>query len=322
MRRVLQAPGLLVVWFVLVPHVAAREPYDLEDYRGRIRLSDGKYVPYYRTHPLSEDNRYIRRAIIVIHGLNRTPHSYFTYVVEAAQREGRLDDTLILAPKFQTAQDGPRRDEHRWRHGWSQGDRSQDGPGLSSFAVVDEVIALLTQRGRFRNLEMIVVAGHSAGGQFVNRYAAGARRVRGVRLRWLVMNPSSYLYLDRRRPRKLGKAFAVQKGAGSYNKYRYGVERLNAYMKRRGVRRIRENLLSRKVYYLTGTSDTGLQDLDVSKPARLQGRHRLERWRNYRAYVSLFPRWRRNATFRGVEGIGHSARGMFNSAAARRVLFR
>ena len=67
--------------------------------------------------------------------------------------------------------------------------------------MIDEVFDRLRDRKRFPNLSQVVLAGHSAGGQFVNRYAAGgqARANQGVRLKFLVMKPSPYIYLDRKR---------------------------------------------------------------------------------------------------------------------------
>ena len=52
---------------------------------------------------------------------------------------------------------------------------------------------------------MVVLAGHSAGGQFVQRYAVAGRAPtmlsqHGIHTRFVVANPSSYLYFDTRRP--------------------------------------------------------------------------------------------------------------------------
>ena len=87
---------------------------------------------------------------------------------------------------------------------------------LSSFAVADRLLAELSDAKRFPNLRRIVLAGHSAGGQFVNRYVAvgrlgesGAGPARRLEYRFLVANPSSYLYLDGRRPVAGGDRFEV-----------------------------------------------------------------------------------------------------------------
>ena len=46
---------------------------------------------------------------------------------------------------------------------------------ISSFEVIDQIISHIAEPDLFPNLATIVVAGHSAGGQHVNRYAAGTR---------------------------------------------------------------------------------------------------------------------------------------------------
>src|SRR5438445_52472 len=74
---------------------------------------------------------------------------------------------------------------------------------LTSFDFVDEILRKLANKQVFPNLKAIVVAGHSAGGQFVDRYAM-ANQVHdkvGVPVTYIVSNPSSYAYLDRMRPR-------------------------------------------------------------------------------------------------------------------------
>ena len=53
----------------------------------------------------------------------------------------------------------------------------------------------------------------------------------------------------------------------------------------------------------------------------LQGRNRLVRFRNYRAYAKLFPDWT-GSRFEIVPGIGHSSSRKFMGEAARRIIFR
>ena len=308
----------LLLALALVRFAFAGEPStDPAKSLGRITFSTGKKTPYYRTYPLNEENRNIKKAVIVIHGLNRTADSYFRYAVESARAEGRLKDTLIVAPKFQIKADNPDKDEHVWDGGWSQGDDSVDGKKFSAFEAVDEIVEHLTQRGKFPQLKFIYVAGHSAGGQFVNRYVAGANAAK-VTMIFVVMNPSSYMYVDNRRLSAPGKFTAM---ADTYNKYKYGMLDLNPYMRERAAR-LKINIFSRPTWYLAGTNDTGKEDLDEREPAMKQGKNRYDRWSNFRSYVQLFPDWRDNAFFESVPGVAHSANGMLNSAAARKILFR
>lgn len=307
--------------------VRAAEPCTKADAcRGQLTFSTGKKIPYYRTHPLNRPNDEITRAVIVIHGLSRNADGYFGYMVRAARTERRLEDTLIIAPRFQIAIDSPSSQQHFWSGGWSQGHRSLDSPRISSFAVIDELLAKLCSHGLFENLRCVVLAGHSAGGQFVNRYAAGGKGTssQAVETRYLIMNPSSYLYLDARRAVSgPDGGFAIPRAgvAPDYDDYKYGLVRMNSYMQAAGSERIRSNVFSRRAHYLGGAADTGSSNLDQRGGAMAQGKNRYERWRIYRNYVQLFPEWSDNAVFESVDGVGHSGREMFNSPEARRVLF-
>src|SRR5262249_51528255 len=68
------------------------------------------------------------------------------------------------------------------------------------------------RREAFPNLKLIVVTGHSAGGQFTHRYAAATHVEKQIRIpmRYVVANPSTYLYLDETRLR--ASATCAEKG--------------------------------------------------------------------------------------------------------------
>src|SRR5207237_2329690 len=73
---------------------------------------------------------------------------------------------------------------------------------LTSFDFVDEILRRLADKKTFPNLSAIVVAGHSAGGQFVARYemANKVHDTLGVPVSYVVANPSSYAWPDSTRP--------------------------------------------------------------------------------------------------------------------------
>jgi pimeloyl-ACP methyl ester carboxylesterase len=85
---------------------------------------------------------------------------------------------------------------------WRSGGVSASHPDLTSFDFIDQVLKKLANKQVFPNLGAIVVAGHSAGGQFVARYQM-ANRVHdtlGVPVTYVVANPSSYAWPDNTRP--------------------------------------------------------------------------------------------------------------------------
>ena len=73
---------------------------------------------------------------------------------------------------------------------------------------MDQILRRLADRKIFPNMAVIVIAGHSAGGQFVSRYEM-ANRVEnelGVPVRYVVANPSSYAWPDATRALPVGDA--------------------------------------------------------------------------------------------------------------------
>jgi pimeloyl-ACP methyl ester carboxylesterase len=290
--------------------------------RKRLEIEGGA-CPCYQSHPLSERHEQVTRAIVVIHGAARNAEEYFDHTVEVARLAGEESTTAVFAPHFQTRADSPRAGEYLWSaSGWKQGDESLNEAlhgRVSSFAVVAQLLEQLRSREAYPNLQQVAVIGHSAGGQFVNRFVA-ATRLESNEVA-VVMNPSSYLYVDQRRCTPEGAFDRPTAPPPDYNRYRYGLDDCNQAVQQVGIERARENLFHNRVYYFAGSLDVESADLDCSRGAMLQGQHRLDRWQTYQRYVQLFPAWRENARFDLVPGVGHSGREMILSAAAREVLF-
>ena len=85
---------------------------------------------------------------------------------------------------------------------WRSGGTAASNNKLTSFDFIDEVLRKLARKEIFPNLHHIVVAGHSAGGQFVNRYemANQVHEKLGVPVSYIVANPSGSAYPDNTRP--------------------------------------------------------------------------------------------------------------------------
>ncbi len=292
-----------------------------------LTLTAGGYIRVYRSLPLTHNDTVVR-AVLVIHGNARNADDYFDFATEAAGLEHKLAETLVLAPNFRTRKDEPGRGEHYWSsHGWKIGNRSLDAARVSSFAVMDELLGRICPTGPapFPNLRTVVIAGHSAGAQFVNRYLAGGAGCpnRRIEVRYIVMNPSSYLYVDDRRRADPDGTFATPRaGCSGFDDYKYGLRELNTYMRRVGAAEIRRRMFTRSSWYLAGGADTRAgRSLDQRCEARLQGANRLVRHINYRDYAGLFDAWT-GAQFVTVPGIGHSGRAMLVSEPARQAAFR
>ncbi|MEW8442104.1 MAG: hypothetical protein AB2689_28490 [Candidatus Thiodiazotropha taylori] len=185
---------------------------------------------------------------------------------------------------------------------------------------------LVTDRALFPNLRVVTVAGHSAGGQFVQRYAAGTQspiRHRDHAFVYVVANPSSFMYLDRRRPEPGSTSeFFEPSTSCSFNDYKYGMDSMNVYMNSMGAESITAQYRNRYVVYLAGEEDKDDSDenLDSSCQAILQGPNRFARATAYANYIDLlYP-----SHFHQLmpeSGVGHSSSQMFSSPEGRAVIF-
>lgn len=290
-------------------------------------------VLVHRTHALDAPAPELVRAVLVVHGTNSDADNYFSRMIRAADEDGATGQTLIIAPLFRHSDVGAQAGELYWLngsssgHSWKQGDPSRTpGTAVSSFEVMDKLVAVVTDRERFPNLGAIVIAGHSAGGQYVQRYAAGTTIPEAYphhHFVFVVANPSSFVYLDERRP-VTGSVvdFSVPQTGCAYNRYKYGLESRNPYMNRLRVDAIREQYRSRITTYLAGEEDTDVDDpnLDTSCAADWQGAHRLQRATAYANYMQLFYPGEGHRLV-PVPGVGHSSTSMFRSPEGRASIF-
>lgn len=317
--------------------------------QGRISLLLNQHVlkiPYCYSHELGQQSDGVLRAVIVVHGQKKNAPGCFRSILKAvSQVEGTGQETIVLAPQFLVEKDVDEfclgEDVLFWNsRSWKQGDESENTKKhprpeqVTSFAVVDNIMERLADRSNFPQLLQIVVAGHSAGGQFVNRYAAGSpvhSRIEGncgIQLRYIAANPSSYLYLDGKRCVK-GEIdhFEVPDFTdcpAEYNKYKYGLENLNDYMAATGAAEIRSQYQRRELIYLLGNEDDNPDScsLDNTCMAKLQGRHRLERGIIYYNYLlAHYEGEVQNHKRVIVPNVGHSSNDMFNSKIGVKYLF-
>ena len=299
----------------------------------RVQVPGGRFMPVYANGPLANGASWATHALIVIHGNSRNADKYFQYGASAAKKARENLTTLVLAPHFTITRDAAERAENQlyWTRsaGWKRGDRSspKSRPRISSFEVIDLIFGLLGNRQRFPNLNRVVVAGHSAGGQFVQRYAAGHPDdviPAHLRVRYVVANPSSYLYFDLQRPIAGASDFAIPPDTAdcAYDRYKYGLQRRNAYMNAAAGAGLAERYRKRDVVYLLGDEDTDPyhRSLDKRCAAAAQGPTRFARGNSYKAYLDRFqaPHIHRLLV---VPGVAHNGRKMLTSEAGIAALF-
>lgn len=288
-----------------------------------VSFKSGKALPYYGTRSLSEPDGTVKTVLVVIPGGETNGPVYFRAAVETTRIADRLDDTAVITLQFHTAEENPRRDELYWTGEWQEGADSLEGSKTSSFAVLDEVLELASRN--FPNAGSIFLAGHSSGGQIINRYVAlGANIADSDRLAFIVMNPSTYVYVDDRRAHDDG-TFRRPDGTSArcpeFDEWKYGIGTLPGYAAHLSVEEVRRRMFRRNVVIMPGLEDKGPDGVDTNCPAMYQGGNRIERTQNYWNYIQTFPDWKPNVRLIEVPGIGHAGGEMIKTSQFREFVF-
>jgi pimeloyl-ACP methyl ester carboxylesterase len=309
----------------------------------------------YRSYPLNTRNGAISRAFILVHGGNRDADSYFRSALAAGFLADALGDTVIIAPRFASnkgssggtdCQDAMAADEISWVCDLKDPDSWRSGGGaighseLTSYDFMDEILRRLASKAFFPNLKAIVLAGHSAGGQFVTRYQMSnqVHETLGVPVTYIVANASG-AYLDRLRPTAAAypvaasapgyippapsgsfAPFADERNCATYDNWPYGLQNRKGYAARFGDEQLKKQLVSRPATYLLGEYDVlPLAGFDASCPAMAQGPTRLARGLAYEKYVNERLGAQHKAVV--VPLCGHNARCMFTADGALPLAF-
>jgi len=270
----------------------------------------------------------VTRALVIVHGRLRNAQTYLQSAEDAAAHAGQAANTLVIAPQFLNASDVKRNhlDNQvlRWKgNDWMAGAPSTAPGQISAYGALDQIIKHLGNRTLFPALKEIVVAGHSGGGQVVQRFALTGHdhptlRTEGIRLRYVVANPSSYAYFTAQRPVQFDTA-----SCPGFNDWKYGLQHLPAYAKGQSAEQLEQAYVSRNITYLLGQQDTDPNHpaLDKSCAAETQGAYRLIRGHNYFDYLKQrHPQL--SHTLVEVPGVGHNGDGMFTSPEGQKVLFQ
>jgi pimeloyl-ACP methyl ester carboxylesterase len=317
----------------------------------------------YRTYSLDTRNEQITRALVMVHGTNRDADNYYRNALASAFLANALEDTVVIAPRIASngggCQDVLAPNEVSYSCGgdsWRSGGTAISNDKLTSFDFIDEVLRKLARKEAFPNLKHIVVAGHSAGGQFVNRYemANQVHEKLGVPVTYIVANPSSYAYPDSTRPtaadwpvtagppgyvpapvtggRRGGdgapsgpgaifRAFGDGRNCTTYDLWPYGFQhRSGGYTAKLTDDQLKKQLASRPTTYLLGEEDIlPLGGFDGSCPAMAQGPTRLARGLAFSKYVT--EKLGGHPEVIVIPECGHNARCMYTDEKALPIAF-
>ena len=303
----------------------------------------------YRNFPLGTRNDAITRVVVSIHGAGRDADNYFRSTLAAAFLAGAMENTLVISPRMASNAGGGCRDslaanEVSWHcNAWRSGGPAPTNERVTSFDFLDEILRKVARKDVFPNVRGVVVVGHSAGGQVVNRYAMSnqVHDKLGVPVTYVVSNPSSYAYPDSVRP--TSAAYAVQARAPGYvvdaspnaqpfrafndarncttfDHWPFGFRNRSGYSATQSDDQLRKQLAARRTIYLLGGLDIlPLAGFDGSCAAMAQGPTRMARGQAYAKLVN--ERLGGRHTVAVVSLCGHNARCMYTDESAFPLLF-
>ncbi len=171
----------------------------------------------------------------------------------------------------------------------------------------------------------------------VQRYAVAGRGGdqllrSGVHVRYVVANPSSYVYFSPERPvpdphGEFTFAVPAKSCFGKYDRWKYGVNDPPAYLAGASFSDLEQRYLRRDVVYLLGTNDVDPNHpaLDKTCSAEDEGPYRFFRGKAYFKYLELrHPELAQSSATQQlwfVPGVEHDGDKMLNSACGLAALF-
>jgi pimeloyl-ACP methyl ester carboxylesterase len=313
---------------------AARPPATPEIGPYAANLPGAGIMPLFATADPEHPPEGITRVVLILHGLGRDAVGYFKAGEEAMKEAGpAAAHTLLIAPQVLANDDVKAyrlpASYLRWKWDKWAGGLPAEGPEpVSLFAVYDALLAELKKT--IPGLKTIVIAGHSAGAQIAQRYAVVGNgpddmERAGVKVRFVIANPSSYIWFSPDRPLP-GGGFGVPPQAAScpdYADWRYGLTGdLPAYV-RGSPAALEARYVGRDIVYLLGTADIDphQKDLDVSCAGEAQGPSRYVRGHGFFALLQAREGTKLHQRLYDVPGVAHNGRRMLTTGCAVAAMF-
>ena len=320
-----------------------------------------KFINYYAS--LTAEDKSTQKpkiAFIAIHGFKHTVDKTFNAALLAANNAGKMEDVLIVTPIFHADENDPeyqrcmnpespkgdQKNDLLWScQGWMEGAMASNDNTFSSFDALDALINKLADE--WPSLEKITIAGFSAGGQVVQRYAGYAQHNSVIPIRYVISNPGSWFYFDTQRPvlYRNGEKTEWQKcidenmkdcdftmespqkdQCPDYNNWKYGAVNMPTHFSR-SLEEAKKVYAAADIHYMQGALDssdgpgTVYNLLDKSCAAYLQGPFRMQRGLSFAAYDRALIAPEKNRTVTVVPECAHNVTCVFASKEAHSVLF-
>lgn len=186
---------------------------DTSKYRSAVNVPGTRhFVPVYSSVDLTQPLQ-MQSLLVFVHGIGGDANTFFCDALKAVPAS-----VGVVAPWFgdqevrlkswaanSTVASGDPTSLF-WQGGkWNQGAAAANAPSIASFAALDTILDLVTAKNKDSSgsqLKQVVVVGFSAGAQMVQRYAWATSYGSGsvLPVKFVVSDPSTYLYFDDRRP--------------------------------------------------------------------------------------------------------------------------
>lgn len=284
-------------------------------------------VQFYSSFPIYEEEARwdsLRAAVIVIHGANRNADDYFSWMMSSLQAQELAENTVLISPQFKVASEAAA-DEFFWgTNTWREGRDASSSAKISSFEVIDRIIAQLANKELFPVMEKVIVTGHSSGGLFTHVYAASnlAEAAHNeLDMTYVVANSQYFYYPNGQRVDEATNELYTPSSCNGYNFWPLGFNIQPNYLSNTSESVLNDQFKNRKITYLLGNgtgADGALNESDCA--AVLLGSSRYQRGENMYRFMELEFGESHQHERVIVEGIGHDGQAMYQSATFRMLL--
>jgi len=304
-------------------------------------------LPFYITD--IADNTKVLRAIVVWPGKPRDVWKYADLMMNARSvavdpvfnQNGVTNDSfVIVAPAMLDTADLAAGAAHSNEivfdgTSWQRGALSKNPPmkhAVTSYAAFDQLIDQLFNKDTYPNLNQVVVAGHSMGGQAAQRYALMKKtKVYDNNMRFWIGNPGSWAWLTDSRP-YMNANDSCQAG-DAWDTWPYGLNgnqtKLTSYARKDVIANktyVVDRFLNRQVSYAFALLDIGAGDTHC--PALWQGGNHLDRgsqfvlqYQNASAFSLLDGKFPPKHTLDYIANVSHQDYPMYSANASIQRLF-
>lgn len=280
---------------------------------------------FYSSHDLTSSDAAISNLVISVHGLGAFDNqvkSEYNAINSAIASSAEPSATIVIAPHFFHEGTGL---EITWENAtWRAGGKAvrPTGVQLSSSQIIDYLLEqYFLDNANFPSLKTIIISGHSAGGQFSQRYACISKVETAYptyKFSYITSNPSHYLYINSNRWN--GNGIYTPTNCDTYDDYPYGLSNITqderySFISKIGLETIRGNYINRNVFYVLGELDTSgaTRDCESQSQQGGNGDSRYDRGQYLQQFMDD-QYASNNHEVISVPGIGHNASSIYNSS--------